>query len=81
MALDQEYAAFQRELPRLLADPRTAGGYALFHGDSLIGVYRTEEMAIKAGYDRFGFDPILVKQILEKEPYIYVSRNIRTCQS
>jgi len=33
--------------------------------------------ALEAGYERFGLDPFMVKEIAEREQPIYCSRNVR----
>jgi len=65
MHLYREMAAFRRELPALL---RLAGKYALIRGDRLVGAYDTEEEAVTAGEERFGFDFFLVRQIRADGP-------------
>lgn len=76
MALEQELQTFQRELPALLADPAKRGKYALVHGDAVAGIYPSVDAALDAGYDHFGLDPFLVKEITEHEEPRYFSRNI-----
>jgi hypothetical protein len=77
MALETESATFQRELSTLLEDPANRGQFALVRGDNVAGVYPTFEAALSAGYDRFGLDPFLVKEITEHEEPRYFSRNLR----
>jgi hypothetical protein len=78
-ALDRELEVFDRELPRLLADPANSGRFVLIHGDDLAGVWPTVEAATEAGYDRFELDAFLVKEIVEIERPKYFSRNISQC--
>jgi hypothetical protein len=75
--LDRELDTFRRELPALLADPANRGQFALVHGTAVAGLYPTFEAALAAGYDRFGLDPFLVKQVAEHEAPRYFSRNLR----
>jgi hypothetical protein len=75
--LERELAAFQRDLPGLLADPANVGKFALVHGDEVAGVYPTFDEALAAGYDRFGLDPFLVKEVLEHERPIHFTRKLR----
>jgi hypothetical protein len=76
MALEQEWQAFRRELPNLLANPDNVGKFALVHGDRVDSVWATMEAALDAGYERFGVEPFLVEHIVEKEKPRYFSRNI-----
>ena len=78
MGLEQEMAAFTRELPTLLADPTARGRFALVHGDCVEAVtYSTFEDALAAGYDTFGLEQFMVKEVTDHEEPKYFSRNIR----
>jgi hypothetical protein len=63
----REWAAYQRELPGLLAAGHE-GKYVLIRGDDLEGVFDTQEDALNAGYDKFGLTPFFVHQIWAVEP-------------
>ena len=76
MALEQETAAFSRALPELLAD-QNAGRFALVHAEHVDSVWDSVDEALEAGYERFGLDPFMVKEIVEREQPIYCSRNVR----
>lgn len=80
MALERETETFQRELPALLDDPEKLGKYALVHGDVIDSVWKTIQEALDAGYERFGIEPFLVKEIVEHEKPVYFSRNLKRCQ-
>jgi hypothetical protein len=60
--LSREVAYFDAHRDELLNE--AAGKYALVKGDSLAGTYESEIDAIRAGYERFGNDAFLVKQIV-----------------
>lgn len=75
--LDRELETFRRELPNLLADPANRGQFALVGGTAVAGVYPTFDAALAAGYERFGLDPFLVKEVTEHEVPRYFSRNLR----
>jgi hypothetical protein len=79
MALERELETFGRELPRLLADPANRGKFALVHGETVEGIYPSVDAALDAGYDRFGLEPFLVKEVTEHEEARYFSRNITRC--
>ena len=74
MPLERELATFQAKLPDLWAT--AAGKYVLIHGEEVAGVYGTWGEASDAGYERFGLDPVLVKQIVKHEEPIFVSRDV-----
>lgn len=76
MALETELATFRRELPKLLADSATNGAFALVRGDAVTACFPTFDAALAAGYDRFGLEPFLVKQVVEREPPAYFPRNL-----
>lgn len=41
--------------------------YALVRGRRLYGIYDTPDEAYSVGFGLFGFEPMLIRQILEKE--------------
>lgn len=78
MGLEQEMAAFTRELPTLLANPAVRGTFTLVHGGCVEAVtYPTFEDALAAGYDTFGLEQFMVKQVTDHEEPKYFSRDIR----
>ncbi len=79
MALERELETFRRELPHLLQGEGNRGKYALVHGDKVDSVWDTVDQALEAGYDRFGLEPFLVKQVTEHEEPRYFSRGIKRC--
>ncbi len=78
MALEQEIQAYQRELPNLLPQE---GKYALVHEDQVIGVYDTYEDALKAGYQKCGLKPFLVKPIQAVEQVQSFTRDLNPCRT
>ena len=42
--------------------------YVLIKGSSLVGVFPDAETAHRAGVDKFGMEPFLVKQVLAVDP-------------
>lgn len=77
MALETELATFRRELVGLLADPTKRGSFALVHGNSVAALFPNFDLALAAGYERFGLDPFLVKEVTDHEEPQYFSRNLR----
>lgn len=80
MALEQELETFQKELPNLLQNEANRGKFVLIHGESVQGVWDTFEKALEEGYDKFGLEPFLVKEITEHEEPRFFSRNLKRCQ-
>jgi hypothetical protein len=66
-AVAPEFAAYLRELPRLLAEGH-AGRYALLKGDEVLSVWDTQRDVLQAGYERFGLEPFTVKKIDPHDP-------------
>jgi hypothetical protein len=75
--LSTELKTYERERSRLIAEQSNLGQFALIHGDSIAGLYSTFETALAAGYDKFGLEPFLVKEVTVSEKPRYFSRNLR----
>ncbi len=71
MALEKEIETYKLKLPRLQADE---GKFVLIHGEDVVGVFGTYEDALKDGYQKFGLNPFLVKQIQVAERVQFVTR-------
>jgi hypothetical protein len=71
MALEKEFETYKSKLPELREEQ---GKFALIHGETLVGVYSAYEDALKAGYERLGLVPFLVKQIQAIEQVQFISR-------
>ena len=77
--LKTEIETYSREKDRLVAEK--AGKYALVHGDGVVGVWDTYEDALKEGYEKFGLEPFLVKQIRGIEQVQFFTRDLVVCPS
>ena len=73
MAFEHEMAAYQRELPRLLAEGEQ-GRHALIQGDEVISVWDTRRDALQVGHERFGLEPFMVKEVQQFERPIVITR-------
>jgi hypothetical protein len=73
MALEKEIETYNRELPALLAEQ---GKFVLIHGDEKVATFVSYEDALKAGYEKYGLKPFLVKQIQAVEQVQYFSRDL-----
>lgn len=78
MALEKELAVYNENLIDLLAHE---GKYVLVQGETIRGPFETYENALAAGYEEFGLEPFLVKQIHKAEPIQYFSRDLSPCRS
>jgi hypothetical protein len=73
MALETEIATYRARLPDLKADE---GKFVLIQGDQIGGTFRSWENAVKTGFEKFKFDPFLVKQIQVFERSLFVSNYV-----
>ena len=73
MALEKELETYRSKLAELLP---SEGKYVLIHGGDVVDTFAAYEDALKAGYQRFGLKPFMVKQILAIEPVYYSSRSL-----
>ena len=78
MALEKELETYAHELPKLLA---SEGKYVLIRGDEVSGVFGAYEDAIRAGYEKYGLNPFLVKQIQAVEQVQYFTRPMVPCHT
>ena len=69
-ALEQEIETYKEQLPSLLSEE---GKFALIRGKELVGLFDTYSDALSAGYERFGTQPFLVKQIQAIEQAHFIS--------
>ena len=72
ISLEKELAKFEELKPELLKT--SEGKYALIRGDQFIEVFDSFAEGVRAGYQKFGNVPFLVKQIIVLEnPANFVS--------
>jgi hypothetical protein len=77
MPLERELSVYEANLMDLLANE---GKYVLIAGDDISGTFDSYEDALTAGYDRYGLEPFLVKQINRAEPILYFTRDLPACR-
>jgi hypothetical protein len=63
--LAEQLVTYRDNLEELL---RHKGKYVLIRGREIIGIYIDEQDALREAAGRFGSEPVLVKQIVAKEP-------------
>lgn len=71
MALEEELATYQDKLSELAAEE---GKFVLIKGKELVAIFAAYEDALRAGYERFGLEPFMVKQIHAIERVQFISR-------
>ena len=72
MPLEEELETYRSKLQELKAEHE--GKFVLIHGPEVVDTFSSYDDAIKAGYQRFGLNPFLVKQIRAVEQVQFVSR-------
>lgn len=63
--LEEEIETYEDRKEELLG--RHEGKFVLVHGGNIVDVFDSKMDAIKDGYERFGNQPFLVKQIVKVE--------------
>ncbi|HZY02365.1 MAG TPA: hypothetical protein VFF02_02610 [Anaeromyxobacteraceae bacterium] len=61
--LERELEVFEKNRGALLGTAK--GKFALVKGDQVVDVFESLQDALKRGYELFGNNPFLVKQVLE----------------
>ena len=74
MPFEKELNVYDANLIDLLANE---GKFVLIFGDEIGGIFDDYEEALKAGYEKYGLESFLVKQINRNEPIYYFSRDLR----
>ena len=77
MAFERELAIYNEHLIDLLAHE---GKFVVIRNEEISGPFETYENALQAGYDKYGLESFLVKQIHKSEPIHYFSRDLPVCQ-
>jgi hypothetical protein len=71
--LEKELSVYDAHLIDLLP---YEGKYVLISGEIVSGTFDSYDEALAAGYEKYGLDPFLVKQINRAEPIHYFSRDL-----
>jgi hypothetical protein len=72
-AVDWDF--YRGEVGRLLAEGHE-GRWVLIHQGKFIGIWDTQEEALRVRVDQFLLEQVLIKQILSREPVIRVKRTL-----
>lgn len=73
----REMAAYDAHLIDLL---ESQGKYVLIYGDEISGPFATFDEALDVGYDKYGLESFMVKQIHKAEPIHNFSRDLAPCR-
>lgn len=79
MALEREFEAYQNKLRDSEWLAQNQGKYVLVKEDQVIQTFDSYGDALQGGYDRFGLDPFLVKQVSAMEQAHFISRLTAPC--
>lgn len=77
--LAAEWHYYRQVISQLLAAGHE-GKWLLIKNDTIVGIWATEAEADAVRQDRFLMQPVLMKQILEREPTLQIGYN-RLCRS
>ena len=75
MALEREIATYRAKLSELAAT--SEGKFVVIHGDEVAAIAESLEDALAIGYGRFERGTFLVKKILDPEPILYFTRDLK----
>ena len=75
MASERELEVFHAELPRLLREGHK-GQYVLIRGEQVLGVFPTQNEAIREGYERCEIHEGFLTMEITDEPKMYYLRKI-----
>ena len=75
-ALDRELAFYRSHLEEWEG---REGEYILIKDEKVVGFFSSYDDALRQGYQQFGLDSFLVKQISTLERAHFISRNIQPC--
>ncbi len=78
--LQRELATYRRELARLLHGGH-AGHHALLKEDQVVGIWDTQQDALRAGRERFGLAPFAVKKIDPKDVERFITLDQQQAQA
>jgi hypothetical protein len=77
-ALEREMRTYKAKLPELGA---SEGKFVLISGETVSGTFDSYQDALAAGYERFGLEPFLVKQISTVEVLASFTRELDLCHT
>jgi hypothetical protein len=72
--LEVELRTFEAHLPDMLK--AGAGHFVVIKGERVCQLLDSYEEALDWGYEQFGLEPFLVKEVLATEPLVYFFRHV-----
>jgi len=79
VALEKEMSVYAKKLAEFAVSHQ--GKYVLIHGEDVVDFFSSYDDAIKAGYDKFGLAPFLVKQVQALEQIHLITRLVGPCST
>jgi len=76
----RDWNCYRREVGRLLADGHEVK-WVLIKGEEVVGIWATREEAKKVAVERFLMQPVLISQVLRREPILRGPTLFRGCPS
>jgi hypothetical protein len=76
MSLEREIETYHKLIPDLL---QYEGKFVVIRGEELLGCYADWNEALNHGYEQYGEDAFLVRQISKTEKVLFSSRSLRPC--
>jgi hypothetical protein len=76
MSLEREIETYHKLLSELL---QHEGEFVVIHGEELLGCYPDLNEALRHGYERYGDEAFLARQISKTEKVLFSSRSLRPC--
>jgi hypothetical protein len=76
--LEREIKTYTKRLPELSAQE---GKFVLIEGEEVGGLFETYQDALKAGYEKYGIKPFLVKKISAAESLANFTRELDLCHT
>ena len=76
----REWNFYRREVGRLLADGHE-GKWVVIKGDEVVGIWATRAEAKQVAVDSFLMQPVLIHEVLRREPILRGPTVLRQCRS
>jgi hypothetical protein len=77
--ISREWNFYRREVGRLLAEGHE-GRWVLIKGEEIVGIWGTKEEARAEALCRYQLQPVLIHQVLEREPLLRTSYRLFRCR-
>jgi hypothetical protein len=78
--ITREWNLYRREVGRLLAQGHE-GKWVLIKGEEIIGIWESRDQAKAVALERYFMQPVLIRQVLTREPVLRTPTCLRQCPS